>query len=256
MAVQAKALLVDITKCIGCQTCSSACKEAHGMPGDPEPHLSATAFNTVQEKEGKFVRKMCMHCEQPACASACLVGALKKTDYGPVIYDKSKCVGCRYCMMACPQSVPRYEWSKLAPYMKKCDMCYERISQGKPTACAEACPVQATIFGNRADILREARKRIVEDANYVPHIYGEREFGGTSMFFISDVEFEKLGFKPTSQDRVPLRTLTANAMGDAPMVVTVGGSILAGLYWVTQRRKEVALTEALEREQKNSKGGR
>ncbi len=246
MTVKAKALLVDITKCIGCQTCSTACKEAHGTPGDPEPHLSATAFNIVQETQGKFVRKMCMHCEQPACASACLVGALRKTEYGAVVYDKQKCVGCRYCMIACPQSVPRYEWSKLAPYMKKCDMCFDRVSQDKPTACAEVCPVQATLFGDRDDILREARKRIVEDTTYVPHIYGEREFGGASMLFISDVPFEKLGFVLPKDDE-PLPEVSRAALDEAPTVVLVGGTMLAGLYWITNRRREVLLAEAQKR---------
>src|SRR4051812_16862145 len=155
MATTEKALLIDITKCIGCQACAGACKTAHGVSGDPEPHLSATAFTAVQENNGKFVRKMCMHCEEPACASVCLVGALKKTAYGPVVYEAGKCIGCRYCMIACPNSIPRYEWTKLAPYMKKCDMCIDRVSRGLPTACAEACPVGATIFGDRNEMLRE-----------------------------------------------------------------------------------------------------
>jgi formate dehydrogenase iron-sulfur subunit len=242
-----KALLIDITKCIGCQQCAAACKEAHGTPGDPEPKLSETALTVVQEKDGKYVRKQCLHCEQPACASACLVGALKKTEFGPVVYDKSKCVGCRYCMIACPHSVPRYEWSKLAPYMKKCDMCFEkRVSQGKPTACAEACPVGATIFGDRDEILREARKRVVNEPNYVPHIYGEREYGGASMLFISDVPFEKLGFAiPTTED--PLPEVSKAALDEAPMVVLVGGTMLSGLYWITNRRREVLLAEAQEK---------
>jgi len=243
MAATKKALLIDITKCIGCQTCSGACKEAHGTPGDPEPKLSETAFTAVSDFNGKFVRKQCMHCDQPACASACLVGAIRKTEFGPVVYDKSKCVGCRYCMIACPHSVPRYEWSKLAPYMKKCDMCSTRVAEGKPTACAEACPVQATIFGDRDQILREARKRVVNDPSYVPHIYGEREFGGASMFFISDVEFEKLGFVIPKDDE-PLPEVSRAALDEAPMVVLVGGTMLAGLYWLTNRRREVLMAEA------------
>jgi formate dehydrogenase iron-sulfur subunit len=146
-------------------------------------------------------------------------------------------------MMACPQSVPRYEWSKLAPYMKKCDMCYDRVAHGQPTACAEACPVQATIFGDRDDILREARKRIIEDTKYVPHIYGEREFGGASMLFISDVEFEKLGFVIPNDDQ-PLPEVSRAALDEAPTVVLVGGTMLAGLYWITNRRRQVLLAEA------------
>jgi formate dehydrogenase iron-sulfur subunit len=246
MATTQKALLIDITKCIGCQTCGSACKEAHGTPGDPEPQLSATALTAVSEMDGKFVRKQCMHCEEPACASACLVGAIKKTEAGPVVYDKSKCVGCRYCMMACPHSVPRYEWSKLAPYMKKCDMCSERVTAGKATACAEACPVQATIFGNRDEILHEARKRVIEDSKYIPRVYGEREFGGASMFFISDVEFDKLGFVTPKNDE-PLPDVSKAALDEAPMVVLVGGTMLAGLYWITNRRREVLMAEAQKR---------
>lgn len=247
MATTKKALLIDITKCIGCQSCASACKEAHGLPADLEPHLSATALTVVTDHDGKFVRKQCMHCEEPACASACLVGAITKTEAGPVIYNKNKCVGCRYCMIACPQSVPKYEWSKLAPYMKKCDMCYEnRVSKGQPTACAEACPVQATIFGNYDEILHEARKRVVEDPKYVPHIYGEREYGGASMLFLSDVAFDKLGFVTPATDE-PLPDVSKAALDEAPAVVLVGGTMLAGLYWITNRRREVLLAEAQEK---------
>jgi formate dehydrogenase iron-sulfur subunit len=128
--------------------------------------------------------------------------------------------------------------------MKKCDMCFEkRVSKGQPTACAEACPVQATIFGDYDEMLREARKRVVEDRKYVPHIYGEREFGGSSMLFISDVEFEKLGFV-IPKDDAPLPDVSKAALDEAPMVVLVGGTMLAGLYWLTNRRKEVLLAEA------------
>jgi formate dehydrogenase iron-sulfur subunit len=242
-----KAILVDITKCIGCRACEQACKQIHGFPMDSEAKLSPTALTVIEERGDKFVRRMCMHCQDPACASACLVGALKKTAAGPVTYDASKCIGCRYCLVACPFNVPRYEWTKLVPYVKKCDMCAERQANGQMPACVEACPTGATIVGNRDEILDEAQRRILNDSAYVKHIYGSEEAGGTSVFFLSDVPFEKLGF--TAAPKQPLPTLTASALGDAPTVVLLGGAVLSGLYWITQRRAEVALAEARERQE-------
>lgn len=236
-----KAILVDITKCIGCRSCEQACKQIHGFPSESETHLSPTALTVVEERGDRFVRRLCMSCQDPACASACLVGALKKTALGPVTYDSSKCIGCRYCIVACPFNVPRYEWSKLVPFVKKCDMCYERQVKGQLPACVEACPVQASIAGWRDEILEEAQRRVMLGSNYVKHIYGSEEVGGTSVFFISDVPFEKLGFKTVPEQPMPV--LTANALGDIPDVVLIGGSLLAGVYWITNRRKQVALAE-------------
>lgn len=236
-----RAILVDITKCIGCRSCEQACKEIHGFPTETEPKLSTTAFTVVEEHGGRYVRRMCMHCQDPACASACLVGALQKTAAGPVTYDASKCIGCRYCLVACPFNVPRYEWSKLVPYVKKCDMCAERQAKGQQPACVEACPVQATISGTREEILEEAQRRILLDSKYVKHIYGSEEAGGTSVFFISDVPFEKLGF--VAAPKQPMPVLTANALGDTPTVILMGGALLSGLYWITQRRAEVYAAE-------------
>ena len=243
---KSNAILIDITKCIGCRSCEAACKQLHGFPQESEAKLSPTAYTVVEEHGDRFVRRMCMNCQDPACASACLVGALKKTDLGPVTYDSKKCIGCRYCLVACPFNVPRYQWTKLAPYVTKCDMCYARQAQGQPPACVEACPVQASIIGEREAILEEAQKRIVLDSKYVKQIYGSQEVGGTSVFFISDVPFEKLGFPAVQSQPMPL--LTANALGDIPTVVMVGGGLLAGLYWITNRRKLVALAEASEAE--------
>jgi len=239
-----RAILIDITKCIGCRSCEQACKQIHGFPPETEQKLSPTALTVVEEREGRFVRRMCMNCQDPACASACLVGALRKTALGPVTYDSSRCIGCRYCIVACPFNVPRYEWTKLVPFVKKCDMCYDRQVQGQLPACVEACPVQASIAGGRDEILEEAQRRVLLDPKYVKHIYGSEEAGGTSLFFISDVPFEKLGFQSLSPQPMPV--LTANALGDVPTVVLIGGSFLAGLYWITNRRKQVVWAEARE----------
>ena len=237
-----RSILVDITKCVGCRSCEQACKQIHGFPLDTEAKLSPTALTVIEERGDKFVRRMCMHCQEPACASVCLVGALKKTAAGPVTYDGSKCIGCRYCIVACPFSVPRYEWSKLVPYVKKCDMCAERQANGEQPACVEACPTGASISGSREEMLIEAEKRILGDSKYVRHIYGSEEAGGTSVFFLSDVPFEKLGF--AAAPRQPMPVLTASALGDTPTVVLMGGALLSGLYWITQRRAEVAKAEA------------
>ena len=211
---------------------------------DSETKLSPTALTVVEERGDRFVRRMCMHCQDPSCASACLVGALKKTAAGPVTYDASKCIGCRYCLVACPFGVPRYEWAKLVPFVKKCDMCAGRQEKGQEPACVEACPVQASIAGNRDEILEEAQRRILSDSKYVKHVYGSQEAGGTSVFFISDVPFEKLGFVAAPNQSMPV--LTANALCDVPTVVLVGGALLSGLYWITQRRALVAMAEARE----------
>jgi formate dehydrogenase iron-sulfur subunit len=236
------ALLIDIPRCIGCHACDVMCKQIHNLPADPEPKLSATALTVVQERDGKFVRRLCMHCLAPSCVSVCPVGALQRTAEGPVVYVADRCFGCRYCMLACPFQVPAYEWNRVAPLVMKCDMCPARIARGGQPACAEACPVGATVFGTREAMLAEARKRIRENSGYVPRIYGAEEMGGTSVLFLSDVPFEQLGFvNPPLQQ--PLPSLTAAAIGEVPTVVLVGAALLSALYWITQRRGAVALAE-------------
>ena len=161
-----KAILYDSTLCIGCKACEGACAERWGLPYNDkiaaEETISAHKLTAVQTHGERYSRRLCMNCQQPACASVCPVGALQKTALGPVVYDGDKCMGCRYCMQACPFQVPSYEWDKRLPKMRKCNMCYERQSEGKQTACAEACPVGATICGDRDELLAEAHKRLAE----------------------------------------------------------------------------------------------
>src|SRR5262249_28525671 len=155
-----KALLYDSTMCIGCKQCEQACAEQNKLPYNDtvasEPQQSDHKYTVVLTKNDHFMRRLCMNCEEPACASVCPVGALRKTAAGPVIYEADRCMGCRYCMVACPFSVPKYEWGKVLPKVQKCVMCPDRVAAGRPTACAENCPTGATKFGEREDLIREA----------------------------------------------------------------------------------------------------
>lgn len=236
---QKKALLIDIAQCVGCNACQAGCKAAHKQPEAEEQHLSLTAFTALSEHNGIFVRHMCQHCDVPTCVSVCPVGAFTKTAAGPVLYDVNKCIGCRYCMQACPFHVPRYEWRSTKPGIQKCDFCAPRLAQGIQTACAESCPTGATKFGTRDELLVEAAGRIVaEPGKYVAKIYGKEDVGGTSMLYISPVPFEQLGFD-TKLGTTPMPLLTMNALSKVPNVVTVGGVLLAGIWWITNRRGEV-----------------
>jgi formate dehydrogenase iron-sulfur subunit len=238
-------LLIDTTKCIGCRGCTLACKEANGLPlDDGGKELSATTWTTVEDKGTVHVRRQCMHCQEPACASVCPVGALQKSKEGPVVYDEDKCIGCRYCMVGCPFGIPRYEWKKAVPRVRKCILCYENaVKQGKPTACASVCPTGATLFGERAELIREAERRLKEEpSRYHPRVYGLREAGGTSVMYLSSVDFESIGLKTTLRAEGYPR-LTWSVLSRLPNVVSVAGVGLAGVWWLMNRRDEVASVE-------------
>ena len=247
---KSRALLFDVTRCVGCQECAKACKASHEFPGTgEETELDATTYTVVLDKgDDRYLRRMCMHCADPSCVSACPVGAFTKTGLGPVVYDADKCMGCRYCMIACPFNVPRYEWTKTIPVVCKCDGCFERQKEGKPTACTEACPAEATVGGTREEMLAEAKKRIAENpGTYHPVVYGENEVGGTNVFVLSPVPFDELGMR-TNLGNDPMPNLTWAALSKIPKVVAGGAVGLSAIYWITHRRDEVAAAEHAEKE--------
>jgi formate dehydrogenase iron-sulfur subunit len=251
-----KGILYDATLCIGCKQCEQACATENRLPYNDTiaaaDITSANKFTTVLNQQDHFMRKLCMNCDDPACASVCPVGALKKTALGPVTYDKTKCMGCRYCMAACPFGVPKYEWDKAIPSVRKCIMCAPRVAAGKPTACAEICPSGATKFGDREELLEEARKRIHDNpGNYLPHIFGETEVGGTSVLLMSAIPFSTFGFRNDLTERA-LPLYTYQVLSRIPDFVPLFGTLLGGIYWITHRREDVAAAEA---EEKNHKGG-
>jgi formate dehydrogenase iron-sulfur subunit len=243
----ANGILYDSTLCVGCRQCEEACAKRWGLAYTDQiakqERTSAAKLTTIRTVGESFSRKMCMGCADPACASACPVKALEKTTLGPVIYHEDKCIGCRYCMTACPFQVPSYEWNSRTPLVRKCDNCYERQIAGKPTACTEACPTGATICGEFSAMVAEAQKRLAEKpGDYNGRIYGIKEVGGTSVLILAKVPFDQLGYRTDLPER-PLPTGTGVALGAVPDVVAIGTTLLGGIYWITHRREKVAREE-------------
>ncbi len=241
----ARAMLIDYTRCVGCYRCVAACKAKNGLlPMETAEELSAKSFTAVKQRNGLFASRLCMHCQDPTCVSVCPVGAFRKTAAGPVVYDKEKCIGCRYCILACPFDVPKYEWDTPAPKVTKCNLCADLLAAGQDPACVQACPVGARIFGERDALVAEARKRIqANGTKYVNQVYGADEAGGTSVLLLSSVPFRTLGFRE-DLGRDPLPLLTWRALSEIPTIVTAGGALLFGIWWITNRRTLAAEARA------------
>jgi len=209
--------LVDLTRCVGCRKCEEACAEVNGLPAPERANCECTIYDKKRRPDHKaytvvnryftgkldsfdkplptYAKVQCMHCQDPACVSACITGAMSKDESGAVHYDVTKCIGCRYCMVACPFEIPAYEYNNpITPKVMKCTFCYDRISkEGGIPGCATICPTETLTFGKRETLLKVAKKRVKENPGvYIDHVYGEKEVGGTSWLYISSVPFEKV----------------------------------------------------------------
>jgi len=258
--------LTDLTRCIGCRSCEEACNKANGLPPPEKPfddesvlekkrRTSAGAYTVVNKypdgKGGTVFRKtQCNHCNEPACASACLVKAYTKTPEGAVVYNPDICLGCRYCMVACPFGVPAYEYHNArSPRIRKCQMCYDRIKQGGVPACVEACPMETLTFGKRSALIKIARERIAKNPErYIDHIYGENEVGGTSWMYISGVPFEQVGLDP-DLGRTPYPELTRGFLSAVPLVLVIWPALLGGFYLFSGNRDEEQAKKGSAREE-------
>ena len=242
-------MLVDSSRCVGCQSCEFACAEANGLPEptdfiDPEKVRNTdekhrTVVNGFETTKGLLtVKKQCMHCNQPACAAACLTQAMYKTKEGPVIWREDKCMGCRYCMVSCPFDIPKFEYDSTNPRIQKCTMCFDRIKEGGIPACAENCPAEAIMFGTRREILHEANRRIIENPEtYVDHIYGELEAGGTGFIYLSAVPFDEIGFNPKIKNE-SYPKLTKGFISSIAPVDIILPAVLLGIHEATKSRNK------------------
>lgn len=244
-------VLVDTTKCIGCRSCEFACATANGLPEpdanavpSPDRTTSTTQWTVVQGYQVGdrriTVKRQCMHCLQPACASACLTKAMLKTPDGPVTWNGSKCMGCRYCMVSCPFDVPKFEYHSANPRIQKCQMCAARVAAGEPPACVAACPAGALTFGRRNNLLDEARSRIyTQPGSYVHQVYGEHEAGGTGYLYLSAVPFEQIGFR-TDLATTGYPTLAKEFLYAVPQVDILAPLFMLGLARAAARRQKDA----------------
>ena len=239
-------LLVDVTRCIGCNKCVDACVTAnhlgaeHHLPQEKSDGLSAERWlSIVDAPQGGYVRKSCRHCLDAACVSVCPVGAMHKSPEGIVLYDKNKCMGCRYCLMACPYGIPRYEWDSPTPVVGKCFLCYQRLAVGGLPACVEACPQHALAFGERSDLLDLAHGRLKQSpGKYLPKVFGEFDLGGSALMYISNVPLDFLNFNGALGD-TPYPQLTWNWLSKVPAVTIATAGLMTGLFWIIKRRMEM-----------------
>lgn len=287
-----KAILYDNTRCIGCLSCEEACDDANasekriwsekthrnfrkppkGLSGDKWLHMTyhklslkpgekRKSFNwddapeLMEEKQYSYSRHACMHCVEPACESACIVGALKKQPNGAVTYSQDKCIGCRYCMIACPFQIPKWEWHQALPYVRKCTMCDDRQKAGKIPACVDNCPGNddgpALIFGNRYDLLYEAEKRIHgSKGRYYPHVFGSEEVGGTCILYIFDKNLTPaaLGL-PGNLGKRSIPNYAESPISTVPYWAGGFAAFLTGLNWIIQRREKLMNEEDSEKEE-------
>ncbi len=240
-------ILYDSSICIGCQACEKACAKAHDLP-EPEDKPEAgvlrktsevqrCVINSYETSQGEvYVRNQCMHCNEPACASACLTQAMYKTKEGPVIWREDKCMGCRYCMISCPFDVPKFDFNSTNPKIQKCDMCYDRIKNGEIPVCVETCG-DALFFGTRRELIAEARKRIAEwPEMYVDKIYGEAVAGGTGYLYLAPVPHNELGFNMQLQNS-SYPALTKGFLYSVPSVFVLVPTLLLGIHEATKSKQ-------------------
>ena len=263
---EAVGMLYDTTRCIGCKACVSACLQANDLEADRGPDglhqapldLNGRTKNIIKlyqdGQQTSYMKMQCMHCVDPACASACMLGSLHKDETtGIVSYDPSYCVGCRYCQMACPFGVTKFEFDKAVPKIVKCELCRHRVQdaaltptdggfsrypRGHGPACCEVCPREAVIYGKRSELLAEAKRRL--DANpdaYVPKVYGETEAGGTQVLYLSHVDFQKLGLPDYGDQAVPHVAYTVQEGIYKGFIAPVALYTALGLVMVRNRKK-------------------
>ncbi len=207
-----RSILFNAAQCIGCRHCVQACKDWNDHDRTSLYALSSTNWVTIEPPvlEGLspfWTRNSCMHCDFPACAAVCPVEAITKYAEGPVVIDAKACIGCEYCIHACPWEV--ITKSDITHRATKCTMCSDRISEDKEPFCVQACPVDALDFGLSEDIHAKASKQAAAIGGY---LYGQTEAGGGGVIYLLKETKETYGVRDVSDKKFPRHNIPLGLM--------------------------------------------
>ncbi|MEN8216128.1 MAG: hydrogenase 2 operon protein HybA [Pseudomonadota bacterium] len=288
MPPKAVGMLYDSTLCIGCKACVAACKRANDRPPEIAEHhktwnqgtwdtaqdLSGDTLNVIlayshgnmsqkdSETDGyAFMKRHCLHCIDPSCVSVCPVSAMRKDpSTGIVTHHPEACIGCRYCVLACPFSVPQFDYNTPFPQIHKCQFCQHLQAKGEIPACCDVCPTGATLFGDARALIEEAKRRlaakegdtyefprgklgsdrsthIAKIPKYQNNFYGEREVGSTQVIYLSGVPFEKLGL-PTQVTEHSYVSLSESIQHTLYKGMIAPAALLTGLMVMAYRNRD------------------
>lgn len=253
--------LIDASRCIDCRACLVACSVENNVPMKSTRIWikDSTVTGEFPDLEHYTAPFHCMHCIDPSCVSACTVGALEKNADGIITYDDEVCIGCRYCMYACPFEVPHFQWDQRFALITKCDFCVTRLGEGQTEpACAATCPTDAIQFGGQQEMRALAHERIKsEPGRYVDHIFGEHENGGTSTFYISPIPFEQLGFPSIETTESPAHFNRVATEEGTPIIAGSVALGMTGIYLALEHsHKKNAAHKAEHAEAKQDSAGK
>jgi formate dehydrogenase iron-sulfur subunit len=245
-----KAMLYDSLKCVGCRACQNACKDWNDLPPDSigyggiydnPGNLSARTWTLIKAREYThnnspalmLCRYQCMHCTEASCESVCPTGAISHQG-AAVVIDQDICIGCGYCVQACPYGVPHKEHGMAGGTAKKCTFCVDRQENGLVPACVDACPTGALDYGQRDTLITQAEDRVKYlKANGYPNatLYGQNELGGLHALYI-------LAESPSNYGLPEIPSgATSKSVFQWLGGVVVAGVIAALPFWFLFRRK-------------------